>query len=199
MGMFDHLKVKQELPLPEEIKNKLDWWNHSFQTKDLDNYLGEYIINEYRELVEVVVEREYIPYSEEEKKKLNLKPWDLWKEIKEGATTYKNLQHHGSVTFYTYEDFDDVTDFWVEFKAYFVYGKLDKIELVEFKKEESLKIHNQKIGERRKQEQKRPWNVFKKYASYLGWSWFWRNVSNLLYRFSELLSSIRMTIMRNLL
>ncbi len=199
MSMFDTVSIKQELPLPEEIKNKFDWWNLSFQTKDLDNYMGEYIINEYRELVEVVIEREYIPYSDEERKKLNLKPWSLWKEVKEGPTTYKNIQYHGSITFYTYERFDDITDFWVEFKAYFVYGKLDKIELVEFKKEESLKIHNERIQEQRNQEQKSFWNVFKRYASYLGWSWFWRKVSNLLYQFSQLLSSVRMTIMRNLL
>jgi hypothetical protein len=199
MGMYDSVKVKQELPLPEEIKNKWDWKEHNFQTKDLDNYLGDYIINEYRELVEVVVEREYIPYTKEERKKLDLKPWDLWKEIKEGPTTYKNTEYHGALTFYTYESFDDETDFWVEFKAYFVYGKLDKIELTEFNKEESRKISNQRHEEEYKKQQKRPWNVFKRYASYLGWSWFWRNVSNLLYRFSELLSSIRMSIMRNLL
>lgn len=199
MGMYDSILVKQELPLPEEIKNKCDWKNHHFQTKDLDNYLGEYIINEYRELVEVVIEREYIPYTKEERKKLSLKPWDLWKEIKEGPTVYKNTEYHGAVTFYTYESFDDETDFWADFKAYFVYGKLDKIELVEFKKQESLKIHNQRIDEQRKREQKHPWNIFKKYASYLGWSWFWVNVSSLLYRFSQLLSSVRMTIMRNFL
>ena len=64
--MFDTVSIKQELPLPEEIKNKFDWWNHPFQTKDLDNCMSEYIINEYSELVEVVTEREYIPYSEEE-------------------------------------------------------------------------------------------------------------------------------------
>ena len=61
MGMYDEIYVKQDLPLPEEIKNLFDWKNYRFQTKDLENYLGEYIINEYNELVEVITEREYIP------------------------------------------------------------------------------------------------------------------------------------------
>ena len=198
MGMFDEILVKQDLPLPEEIKDKFDWKNHSFQTKDLDNYLGHYIINEYRDLVEVIVERDYIPYTEEEKKSLKLNPWNLWKEVKEGPTSYKNTNYHGAITFYAYENFDEETDFWVDFKAYFVYGKLDKIELVEYNKQKSQKYSHKEFQEKYEKQQKEPWNLFKKYASYLGWRWFWRNASNVLYQVSQSLSAVSMSIRRNL-
>ena len=68
--MFDEILVKQDLQIPDEVRDLYDWKNHRFQTKDLDSTLSLYYINEYRELVEERTEREYIPYTEEERKKL---------------------------------------------------------------------------------------------------------------------------------
>ncbi len=84
MGMYDSIQVKKDLEIPEEVKNLYDWKNHNFQTKDLDNCLSDYIINEYNELVEVIIDRKYIPYTEEERKNPDIKPWNLWKEVIEG-------------------------------------------------------------------------------------------------------------------
>jgi len=192
--MFDSIVVKQNLSLPEEIKDLKDWKNYQFQTKDLDNCLLEYWISEEGELFEHVVEREYIPYTEEERKKL--KGWNLWKDVLEKGSRDEKIDYHGTLTFYTYDEIDDNTNFWVEFKAYFVYGKLDKIEFVEFKLDKERKAINKKWEEESKKRARHPWNVFKHYASYLGWRWFWRKVSNLLYKLSNVISRLQMFVNR---
>jgi hypothetical protein len=195
--MFDDIKVKQNLPLPEEIKNLKDWKNYTFQTKDLDKCLLEYWISKEGELFEHVVEREYIPYSKEEKKKL--KGWDIWKDVIEKGSREEKIDYHGTLRFYAFDELDEDTDFWVEFNAFFVYGKVDKIELAEFKLEKDRKIHNLKWEEEYKKREKHPWNVFKHYASYLGWRWFWRKVSNLLYKLSNYITKIQMFVNRYIL
>jgi hypothetical protein len=200
MGMFDTIIVKRDLPLPEEVKHlNIDWKTYGFQTKDLENCMLEYTIDESGKLFEHIVEREYIEYSEEEKKNKERRPWDLWKEVLIKGERHEEVNHHGTIIFYAYEEFDDAQDFWLDFKAYFVYGKLDKIELLEFKKQKSHKITNQEIDNKRKQEQKQPWNVFKKYASYIGWRWFWRNASRWCYDLSRVSSGIQMFIIRHML
>ena len=192
--MFDSITVKQNLPMPEEIKDLKDWKSYQFQTKDLDNCLLDYWISEDGELFEHVVEREYIPYTKEEKKKL--KGCDLWKDVIEKGSKDEKVNHHGTLTFYTYDEIDNDTSFWVEFKAYFVYGKLDKVELVDFKLDKERKINNKKWEEEHKKRAKHPWNVFKHYASYLGWRWFWRKISNLFYKLSKTASQIQMFVNR---
>lgn len=200
MSMFDEISIEQELSLPEELKDlKIDWKSHNFQTKDLENCMLKYVIKEDGRLLEHVIEREYIPWSEEEKKAKKISAWAFWKEVIEKGEHFDEIDHHGIITFYTYENFDDEQDFWLEYKAYFVYGKLDKIELSEFKLEQSLKLRNKEIDEKRKQEQSKPWNVFKHYASYLGWRWFWRKVSSVCYRLHETFSSVQMFILKNML
>lgn len=199
MGMFDNILVKQKLPLPKEVENlNIVWENITFQTKDLDNCLGEYTINEEGKLTELLVEKEYIPFTKEERKQKNARPWDLWKEVIEKSRTIKLIPYHGKITFYTNESFTDEKDFWIEFEAYFIYGQLDKIELKEFNTYESYKISNKRWEENNLKRQKHPWNLFKRYASYLGWSWFWRKLSCNLRNISNLLNAISSFISRHL-
>jgi len=197
MGMFDEIEVKKDLPIPEEIKNFCDWKKHRFQTKDLENCMSLYYINEYDELVEKRTEREYIPYSPEERKTLKRKPWDLWKEVIEGETTYHNTNHHGVINFYTYEHLNEKEDFNLEFNAYFVYGKLDKITLLEFSKCENYLIHNEKIRKQIEEEKKKPWNRFKNIVRPFGWRWFWRKIDIGIYNIEKVLGKIRMFIIRH--
>lgn len=198
--MFDEIVVKKTLPLPEEIKNiKIDWKTHRFQTKDLVNCMLDYEITEDGKLVEHVVEREYVPYTKEELKQRKKPSWDLWKQVIEKNKYDEEVNYHGTLTFYTYEEYDENTDFWVDFKAYFVYGKLDKIELSDFKKQTSHKITNKKIEEERKRKQSTPWNVFKKYASYVGWSFFWKKMSNGCSKLSAFFGSLQLFIIRTFL
>jgi hypothetical protein len=200
MGMFDTIIVKKDLPLPEEIKHlNIDWKSYPFQTKDLENCMLEYIITEDSKLVEHVVEREYIEYTDEEKKHKDHRRWNLWKDVIVKGERYENVDHHGTIAFYAYEDFNETQDFWIDFRAYFVYGKLDKIELLEFKKQKSHKITNKEIDEKQKQKQKLPWNVFKRYAAYVGWRWFWNKASRWCYEASRVTSSMQMFIIRHML
>jgi len=50
MGMFNYIKVEQDLPLNEELKAlNLDFKKEEFQTKELeDNIMATYIIRDYR-------------------------------------------------------------------------------------------------------------------------------------------------------
>jgi hypothetical protein len=183
MGMYDELIVKKSLPLPKELKKLKNWKEYRFQTKDFDNYLGEYFINERGVLYEVHVEREYVEYSKEERESQNIKLWALYKEVIEKSRTNKKLDYHGKILFYTFEELDENTDFWLEFVAYFSYGKLDKIELVKFETETGRKERLNKWTESYKETADLPWNKFKMYLrKYLGWNRFWNRVISFLHK-----------------
>lgn len=200
MGMYDEIKIKQNLSIPEDLKSlNINWKEYNFQTKDLDNCLSEYFISEDGFLYEHIIEREYIPYTEEEKKDKNHKSWNLWKDIIEKGSEDKKIDFHGTLIFYTYDQLDEDTDFWIEFKSYFVYGKLDKIELLDFKLDKDRKVKDEKWKDAYKKLQNHPWTIFRRYASYLGWRWFWKKIINLLYLISTVSNNIRMFIIKNIL
>lgn len=198
MGMFDEIIVKKQLPLPIELFDlNLDWQNYKFQTKDLENCLLEYIITEDNELVEVEVDREYIPYTEEELKKLKNK-WSFFKDVVEKSRKNVKLDFHGKIKFYTYDKFDDKFDFSIDFESYFSYGKLDKIVLLEYKKYESK--DNSEWWEKYKQEQKKPWNKIKNFLSkYFGWRWVWSKISKLIYKLSNFLTNLHFFIHKKII
>lgn len=187
MGMFDYLRVKKEIPLPEDLKSlKLNWKNLEFQTKDLDNCLLEYFIDEEGHLFEVDVEREYVPFTEEEKKQ-NKKSgkWHLWKDVIEKSKTNKKINFHGKIKFYTYETLNENEDFCLDYDAYFVYGKLDKIELVKFEKLESRKKSLEKFFKEIEEKENTFSRRLKKKMRRLGWDFFWKRVAKLMRFFSR--------------
>jgi hypothetical protein len=199
MGMFDSIYVKTKLPLNEDLKNlNVKWEELEFQTKDLENCLLRYDIIDDK-LVEHVIEREYVHYTEEEKKDKNRKPWDLFKDVKITNEYDKDISHHGVINFYTGVDHTDEESFWVEFNAYFVYGKLDKIELFKCEKQKSRNLYHKEWEEIRKIEDKKIWNRMKKILRYIGWRWFWNKMSRCSYKISRIFSKIQMFIIRNLL
>lgn len=52
MGMFDSVQCNYPLPLPLEVVDIYpDIYNQEFQTKDLENLLDNYILNEDGELL----------------------------------------------------------------------------------------------------------------------------------------------------
>lgn len=202
MGMFDEIIVKQHLSIPDEIKHlDIDWSNHKFQTKDLDNCLSEYVISEDGYLYEHIIEREYIPFTEAERKDKELvKPWDIWKDVIEKGSHNKKIEDfHGTIMFYAFEELDDQNDFWLDYKAYFVYGKLDKIELIEFKTQHSRKESLEEWKDKIAQEQKCPWFRFKKWASKFGWSWFWKRTLNWLTAASNVFQLAKNFIIRHMI
>ena len=131
--MFDSIKCLYPLPLTHEyLKDfKIDWANTTFQTKNLDNSLSLYYIDKEGLLFEEVIEHEYVPYSEEEMK--TIKPWNMYKDVIEKNKYTKQINYHGIINFYDILDYSKEENLWVEFNAYFVYGKVDKIDLAEAK------------------------------------------------------------------
>lgn len=197
MGMFDSIHIKRDLPLNEELKQlSIDWDKIEFQTKDLENCLLEYIISEEGLLLEKVIEREYIPYTEEEKKQKGHKPWDIWKDVIKKSEELKAINYHGTIDLYTGVDATEEETFWVEFKAYFVYGNLDKIILSDFSRGPSRHLNMKNWEETKRLEEKKFWNRTKKFLNYFGWRKFWRKVSNLCYKISQLFSAIQIFIIR---
>ena len=198
--MYDSIKVKQDLPLPKDLKSlKINWKDYTFQTKNLENCLLDYFISEEGFLYEHIVDKEYIPYSEEERKLKKISPWNLWKEVIEKGSRNEKMDFHGTLKFYTYDQLDEDTDFWIDFQAYFVYGKLDKIKLIDFSIDKDRRVQNEKWKEEYKKKQKHPWNVFKKYASYVGWRWFWRKASSFFYHLSGTCGSVQYFIIKHFL
>jgi hypothetical protein len=194
MGMYDNIICKKELPLTEELKSfPVKWDEIIFQTKDLENCLIDYFISEDGELFEEVVEREYIYYTEEEKKSKDFKSWNLFKDVIEKNKYNKKIDYHGKILFYTTENISDTEDVWVDFEAYFIYGKLDQIKLTKVEKYKSRKISNDKFWE----EYNKELNSFKfKLKKNLGWFWFWKKVSHAVNKIANFFHWINMIVIR---
>jgi hypothetical protein len=197
MGMFSYIKCTKELPLTDELKSLSVKWNEAeFQTKDLDNCLENYIISEDGELLEEVIEYEYTYYTEEEKKQKDHKPWNIVKDKKIIKQETEKVDFHGKITFYETFDLNDLESIWVDFHAYFVYGKLDKLELAKVEKYENRKV---KMDEYWKTYESRQNSISYKIRKYSGWFWVWNKIGRGCYSLSKVLDSIRYFIVRNFL
>jgi hypothetical protein len=175
MGMFDEITVKTDLPLNDELmKLNINWSSSVFQTKDLDNSLDHYEISADGELIKIIIEYEYVPYTKEEQKKVG--SWNLWKDVKEKSRRTEKVDFHGKINFYELLDLSEKEQAWVEFEAFFVYGKLDKIVLYKIEKVESYKLKAKEIEQEFEAIKKTfPYRT-KKLLRKLGWSHFWRSV-----------------------
>ena len=135
--MFDTLYVRCALPLTEELK-KLDvkWNEISYQTKDLTDSLATY---------EITAEGELIYFN------------DSWWEEAAFKKDKSKISHHGKIVFYEYIENVDGYDWFIDFHAYFTYGKLDKITLGNIDKQattlrlarESLWKHERNMEQRK--------------------------------------------------
>ena len=197
MGMFDYINCKYPLPVPRELLDlNVDWSSKEFQTKDLENYLGNYVISEDGQLLEHIEEKEYIPYTEEERKAKGAKSWDFWKDVVTKNVYDKKIEHHGTINFYTDVSITDEEDAFVDFRAYFIYGKLDKIDFINMQKTKSSSVRMHEWDKKREEEKSKLWFKTKSVLSYLGWKWFWKKVANVSYKISRMFSSIQYFITR---
>lgn len=129
--MFDEIKCKVPLPTREKLKTAAEWKTHTFQTKDLDNFLGQY---EIRKSGLWVKEVKYKPSNHSKKKKIG----KIFAPILEvESEEWVKDSFSGAVRFYdTIENVDDDHDLWIEFLAFFEDGKLEKkIRLTEWRLE----------------------------------------------------------------
>jgi hypothetical protein len=175
MGMYDNLECLAKLPLSERLQTlDVNWAGEVFQTKCLDNSLSSYKITEEGSLVEEVVEREYVHYTEEELKDTARPRWaSIFKDIIIKDRFNRDVNYHGTVLFYTSVKYTKEEDIWVEFKAYFSHGKLDNIELAEEYTMVSAEKRIEEYNEEMRLRDLQPWNKFKKMLHPFGWRWFW--------------------------
>ena len=196
MGMFSYIKCKKELPLTDELKSLSVKWNETqFQTKDLDNCLENYIISEDGELLEEVIEYEYTYYTEEEKKQKDHKPWNIVKDQKITKQETKKIDFHGKITFYETFDLNDQEDVWVDFDAYFIYGKLDKLELAKVEKYENRKI---KMNKWEEEHQKKINSFPYKLKKRSGYFWLLNRLSMICYKTSNFFSRLNTFFVRKM-
>jgi len=141
MGLFDTLIVEEDLPVTDDMKRlnidtrlnlqrasnpkerNFDEMCEHFQTKDFDRCLATYYLKNKKLYVEKYKTQEgkYEPNLEE-------------------------VPLHGTINFYTgINDIMDMWDIWVEYKATFTHGNLDKIELVEFREKDNAERRNKEI------------------------------------------------------
>ena len=200
MGMFDYIKCEAKLPLNEELNNlPINWEEVSFQTKDLENCLLDYTISKSGKLIENIKKYEYTYFSKEEIKEKKLKPWGFVKESKLISDTSETVNFHGKITFGEILVFSEDEDIWVDFEAYFIYGKLDRIDLLKVEKYKSRKKAQEKFFEKIKKEERTLGSKTKKIFKKLGWSLIWRQISLLSYKISTTFSRIASFINRYLI
>lgn len=195
MGMYDSVRCEKRLPLNKELRSlKIKWNKVEFQTKDLDNCLINYVITKDGDLIEEVVEYEYTYYTEEERKSKDFKPWNIIKDQKIAKQYTKKVDYHGKITFYDILKFSDTEDIWVDFEAYFSYGKLDKLVLLKTEKHESRDLRNNKFWEEHnKRKNSFPYKLKKR----TGWFWFWTKVSIACYKLSRLFADLQHFILKH--
>jgi hypothetical protein len=196
MGMFDNLYVKKKLPLTSELKKlPIKWGEVCWQTKSLDNYLGYYTITSAGKLMEHKTEGEWKPLPIDQQTKWYTGEYVVSKEWKEEVKDF-----HGIVNFYTFEDVKDKNEtVWVEFDAYFIYGKLDKIVLNKTYTEQYDSDRHEKLYKNIQARLNHPWNKIKNILNKFGWSWCWRKVVVVLQKLNKFINIIIFKIQRHLL
>lgn len=107
--MFDTIFVKADLPLTEDLRALDVKWNEvDYQTKSLESCMSTY---------EITRDGDLVTYN------------DAWWDDNSLKRDPMKVPCHGKINFYHYvEDLNDY-DWFIDFVAYFSYGKLDKIEL----------------------------------------------------------------------
>ncbi len=171
MGMFDSIKVDCPLPLPLEVIDTLpDIYDQKFQTKDFDNLLDDYFLNEDGQLF----------YSKKEYK---------WKDddsaflkgymdvIKEEIVPF---DFHGIVNFYCYETVhEDLTsnkakDVIIDYMAKFTNGKLENIEIISYEIiDATVRIIEIKNMMKEHEERRKRW-----YNKYIFYTKYWKFIKN---------------------
>lgn len=169
--MFDSIQCNYPLPLPLEVSDYLpDIYEQEFQTKDLENLLGHYILTEEGELLEIRKE-----YKWKDDESYFLKGY--MEVIKEEIVP---TNFHGVINFYCYETvYEDESqnkskDISIDYLAKFTNGVLSNIELLTYEITDSTsRILNLKnMMEENAKIQKR-W-----YNKYIFNTKYWRFIKN---------------------
>ena len=131
MGMFDTIQWGDNLPFSEEMKGfGLDKNNWSFQTKDLDNCLADYVVQDGTLFLKKYKNENWVEGD------ANAKSFIDRLGFLKRTEPYLELEKITS-TIYMYDYRHDVVGLWdcsVEFKVVIIGGKVQSTELVRFEK-----------------------------------------------------------------
>ena len=110
------------------------------------------------------------------------------------------VAHHGTIRFYDSLEYSPTQSIWVEFVAYFIYGKLDKVAIYDVTLHDSFAVTNQRWEEERAAREKLLWNRVKRVLNYVGWRWFWSKfVLKASGQISRAISKFEQFVYRNIL
>ena len=159
MGMFDNISCADALPYSEEmVALGLNVNNRSFQTKDLNNYLADYTIQGGKLYIKKYKTQKWIEGNSESNN-----PFEQIGYMKQEEPYLEQVLHHGEIFFYDYvDDVQDKWDCWVEFKAVFTNGTVERYELVKFEKTDNAdrKAREKVFFERYRQEENAWYNKY---------------------------------------
>jgi hypothetical protein len=169
MGMFDYIKCEYPLPLPTDLgeAKDVDFNGLIYQTKDLNNSLESYKIDKDGNLWIKETETEWIEGNPNGKTfSERFGHAELIKEWLEPITYTGEVVFYEGLQYSEQANDDWKNDYWVEYKAIFVAGKIVKIELVSFDKKDNTERKNS-IKELHEKMKKREvlWNKW--YMKYL--------------------------------
>ena len=146
MGLYDTIKCKYPLPMPDDPKGYSG--SEYFQTKDLDCALGYYEIREDGNLWSEHREAEYIAGDPKGKTLLEklgrMETKKSWFELE---------YFHGTIEMHDYQDYDNSKDFdyFISYEVQFDKGTVKNIRLLNFeatpnqKRKERDKIFHEKM------------------------------------------------------
>lgn len=171
MGMFDSIECNYPLPLPLEVIDILpDIYNQEFQTKDLENLLDVYYLNE-----DGILYWRKRKYEWKDDDSAFLKGYMDVVEEEVVPTDF-----HGVLNFYCYETIhedensDKAKDVTIDYLAKFTNGKLENIEVLSYEIiDATVRIIDLKNTMKKHEERRNRW-----YNKYLFYTKGWRFIKN---------------------
>jgi hypothetical protein len=171
MGMFDSIECNYPLPLPLEVVDILpDPYDQEFQTKDLENLLDLYYLNE-----DGVLYWRKRKYEWKDDDNAYLKGYMDVVEEEVVPTDF-----HGVLNFYCYETVhedessDKAKDVTIDYLAKFTNGKLENIEVLSYEvRDATVRIIDLKNTMKKHEERRKRW-----YNKYIFHTKYWRFIKN---------------------
>ena len=191
MGMYDTISIADPLPFTDEMKELgLDQNSYNWQTKDLGESMGHFIIQGgelFEELYKTTTHIPGDPYASSFMDRVG--------RVERSDPYLEKVNYHGIVFFCNIvQNAQDKWDCWIEFKAYFTHGKVDKIELFKFEKKDNA--DRKKVEAEYWEEMRRKDNLwYNKYIFHTRtyrkfklkiWQRFWAKVYTIAFRLSYL-------------
>jgi hypothetical protein len=155
-----------------------------------------YTITKEGELFENISEYKTTFYTREEIKNLKLKPWEYVKERELVKQVTEKVDYHGTIRFYSNFKLNEEEEIWLDFEAYFIYGKVDKLVLANTEK---WKSNNVDVFNLIKEHDELKNTIGYKIKKYSGWLAFWKQASKVFSRASHFFSGLSSFAIRRLM